>query len=551
MAPEVTIIKQKPLDNPKTSIIATIAGPDFYNRDYMENLVKEGMSIARVNLAHVKNGFKQDDDSYEHIKRIVTDVCDISRELKQPIGLLFDICGPKIRIGNLSEPIPVEAGEHIIFTIHPDCQTKEACSVTYTGFVSDLKKGDRVFINDGKIEMVVLETHIEEGTVTCKVISASEPKIEKNKGFNLPDTNVKEEALTLSDMEILRKLSAYDIAKQIDFLALSFVREAADVYKLSSFANNYIHYTDNANTIRLPVLIAKIETYQAVKTNDNGDYAVLDQIVTNFDSVMVARGDLAVEKSPEDVPIIQQYLTRKGIEQGKPVIVATQMLLSMCNKENKRPTRPEANDIANAVLNYTDAIMLSEETAIGANASLCVRTMKNIALKAENSQKDERSSTQRLGLVTQPRKTPFAIVEEEDPTRQVAIAESAILLANNLDSPVIVVSTSSGDTAQKMSRYRPSQPIIAITDNEKTANKLLLYRGVYPVLVDKKPDTFEEVLINAKWIVQQIKVNGHTLIQPENGIKVVVPLTLGIEPGIERSVATPGNTNTMYLLEFP
>jgi len=546
------ILKSKPLDLPKTCIIATVGGPDIYTKRYLNELVQEGVTVFRINLAHLKDPSNLQSAGYQHVERIVKDIRDISNKMRRPIGMLFDICGPKIRVCELPQPITIQPGDQITFTTDSGCFSKERCSVTYHGFVNDIRKGHKIFLDDGKIRLDVVDRKVEQHNLICKIAASSEQFIRKNKGFNLPDTAVKEKTLTKVDIEMIQNLTRLGISDAVDFLALSFVRHPSDVIMLDNLAQEYVYYLDNVTEERrIPILIAKIETYQAVRTNADGEYEILDAIVRDFGGVMVARGDLAVEKSLEDVPLIQMYLTREGIQQGKPVIIATQMLVSMCEKGHERPTRPEANDVATAVHNYADAMMLSEETAVGENPRLCVATMKQIALKAEKSQLVKGEFLRHLGLLSTVKETPLETdLDKEEITKQMAIAESAVLFARNLESPAIVVSTSSGDTAMKISKYRPAQPIIAITDVERSANKLLLYRGVYPVLVDEKPERLEDIIQGARDIVQQSRINGKSLVEPRTGERIRIPLTLGIEPGLPFSVATPGNTNTIHILEF-
>lgn len=551
--PKVRLLKRKPLDLPKTSIIATIGGPDVYSKKYLADLVKEGMTIARINLAHMKDPLNPRSESYNYIRRVLDDITQVSEECRQPIGVLFDICGPRIRVGDLENPIPIKLDDVVTFTTQSGYGSSEKCSVTYHGFVHDIKKGDRIFLDDGKIQLEAITKDIVGNELVCRVISTSESYIKGGKGFNLPDTRVNEATLTKTDMEVLRQLADLGFADSIDFLGLSFVRDPADKRTLENFATAYLCYYDEiTGEQRIPILIAKIETHEAVRQGEDGEYVVLDEIVTSFGGVMVARGDLAVETSPEDVPLIQQYLTQKVIDQGKPVIIATQMLATMTEKGHTRPTRAEANDVANAVFNYADAIMLSEETATGNNPYLCIKTMRDIALRTERLQGKERRFLKYLNVLTRDTGASGKTgnIEKGVTGRQQAIAESAILFAHNLGSPAIVVSTASGDTALKLSQYRPAQPIIAITDVERSARKMLLYHGIYPFLVEKKPSSFEEIVASAKEILSEITIGGRKLIEPKNGEKVFVPLTLGIEPGIEFSVATPGNTNTIYILEL-
>jgi pyruvate kinase len=546
MPGKVVIKKSKPLDHPKTSIIATIGGPNIYSRDYIRSLIDEGMDIARINLSHIEDFKNPESASYRLYQTIITDIQEISDEIKRPIGILFDLCGPKIRVGNLPEPIPIETGNPdkntITFTTNPRCYTRDNCSVTYSRFVEDVKEREILYLDDGKIELQCIGKNIEKNQLTCKIIWTSVNAIEANKGFNLPNSNVSEETLTRVDRRVLDILEAKGIPKNIDFLALSFVREPEDIRPLRNITNGF----DSPK----PLIIAKIETRQAVKRTKKGKYLVLDDFIRIFDGIMVARGDLATETKPQDVPHIQLYLTRKGIEQGKPVIIATQMLVSMTEEGHMTPTRAEANDVATAVLNNCDATMLSEETAKGANPSLCVKTMKEIALATEKEQGSEDKSLTYSNWLIRQDKTPEKRSKSAGSLlRQQAVAESAILLADNLGSPAIVVSTSSGDTAMKIAKYRPTQPIIAITDREDSANKMLLYRGIYPVLVKKKPENWEEIVEGAKEIVGVMLKNSKTIQLKKEG-KTFIPLTLGIEPGIANSVATSGNTNAIYLLEL-
>ena len=548
MPARIIIQKFKPLDTPKTAIIATIGGPDVYSKRYLLNLIKEGMTVARINLAHINENNDHASEGYQHVLRVINDIEDISKKEKRPIGVMLDIGGPKIRVGNLKQPIRIHPGDHITFTAKPGYDTIAKCSVTYNGFIEDINTGHRIFLDDGKIELKMLEKDTAKSEMLCEIISTSEKFIRKNKGFNLPDTRIRETSPTKRDIEKLKALARLGLAKYIDFMALSFIRTATDLDALKKImADYYIDWKNDIGDQKGPMAISKIETSQAVQLDADGEYTELDKIVADSGGIMVARGDLAVETAPEDVPLIQQYLTKRGIEQGIPVIVATQMLLSMTERENKRPTRPEANDVATAVFDYVDAVMLSEETATGKNPALCVNTMSNIALKAEKSQKNDKEFLKYTRLLNVEKQNPGA---EDYVNRQQAVAESAIILANDLKSPAIVVSTATGSTAMNISRYRPAQPIIAITNNEKSARKMLLYRGIYPFLVKNNPDSFEKIVRTARVILQTVTINGKNLIEPVKNQKVCVPLTLGIEPEKELPSAKAGNTNTIYLLEF-
>jgi pyruvate kinase len=554
MINHIQLLKCRPLDQPKTAIIATVGGQENYDRNYLWELIENGTDIVRINLSHVKDHKNPESSSYKHIQQIIKDLDEITAEKRRIVALLFDIGGPKIRVGNLQDPITIEDNDEL-YLIPENAKAElrdgsKVVPVTYDRLKFDVHPGHRILVNDGKIELEVMK--IEQGRIKVNVKASSEKKIESNNGINLPDSKVSEPTLTEADLDTIRILAELGISKSVDFLGQSFVRIPSDLAVLENQAKIFFKTLDVINNkIVIPGIIAKIETWEAVKKDLSGNYIFLDNILKTSSGVMVARGDLAGETSPDEVPVIQSYLSKKGIEMGKAVIIATQMLASMTEKGNKRPRRSEASDVANAVFDYVDAVMLSEETAKGQNPSLCVKTMRDILLKAERFQMTEKKSLELLSLFTDQVKSLLCKVEERETiTRQLAIAEAAISFANNLKSPAIVVSTSSGDTAIRISRYRPTQPIIAFTDIEKSARKMLLYRGIYPFLIEKKPQNFEAVISVYKGILRKMKVGDKNLIDPQNGEKVLLPLTLGIQPEESGSVAASGNTNTVYILDF-
>lgn len=540
MPRKIKLVKHKPLDQPKTSIIATIGGPDRFTRNYISGLIDSGMNIARINLAHVNTP-----NDYKYIKEIINQIKEVTKRKRCPVALLFDIGGPKIRIGDVPHPVQISNGDSLILTMNPnniDSQGKCKIIPVTHDIDPDVKEGNRVLINDGRVELIVSG----ENPLTCTVLSTAVKEINSHDGINLPKIHLSAKALTHNDFETIRELHNRGISKSIDFFGLSFVKKAEDFNTLEAYCGEYV-------SGKRPEIIAKIETWESVETDSDGRYKVLDEIVDKFSGIMVARGDLAGETSPEEVPVIQSYLSKRGIEVGRAVIIATQMLISMKESGNRRPTRSEASDVANAVFDYVDAVMLSDETARGDNPSLCVQTMRDILIKAENSQKDEKKCFDLLSICGDGLKSSLCRMgrrEGESIRREDAIAQSAILFAENLNSPAIVVSTSSGDTAIKISKYRPCKPIIAFTDIEKSASKMLLYRGIYPFLIERKPSNFEHLVQTYKNILRDVMIGDKKLIPSRRDPGILLPLTLGIEPGVEGSVAASGNTNTIYILEF-
>lgn len=504
------------------------------------------MNIARINLAHVKNR-----NDYNHIKEIINEVKEVTKRKKCLVGLLFDIGGPKIRVGELSQPVQIRNGDSLILTTNPNnIPSRGKCKIIPVthNIEFDVKKGNRILINDGRVELTVSG----KNPLKCTILSTGVKEINSHDGINLPKIHVSAKALTRNDFETIRHLHKLGISRSVDFFGLSFVKKAEDLNALEDYCDPFVSWNIGEKK-KLPEIIAKIETWESVEKNGNGQYKVLDGIVEKFSGIMVARGDLAGETSPEEVPVIQSYLSKKGIEVGRAVIIATQMLISMKESDNKRPTRAEASDVANAVFDYVDCVMLSDETATGANPSLCVKTMCEILLNAENSQKDETKCLDLLSICGDRLKSLVCRIgggEGSSIKREDAIAQSAILFAENLNSPAIIVSTSSGDTAIRISRYRPRKPIIAFTHIEKSATRMLLYRGIYPFLIEEKPDSFEHLVQTYRNILKEVKIGDKKLIASADDQGILLPLTLGIEPGVEGSIAASGNTNNIYILEF-
>lgn len=416
---------------PKTKIIATI-GPASADRQTVKQLIKQGLSVARLNMAH---------GSHREHQQIISLLREVSQELGQPLAIMADLEGPKIRTGSLAaEPLELKADEEITLTTKRVKGKERLIPVAYSRLAEDVQVGQRLLLADGTIELVVLSKDKEE--IKAKVVAGG--FLRSNQGLNLPEASLKVPSLTVKDRDDLN----FCLAQNVDLIALSFVRQADDLHELKNLVS--------AAGKAVPV-VAKIEKHEAV-TN-------LEAIIKAADAVMVARGDLGVELSPEEVPIIQKQIIGKAQYAGKAVIIATQMLESMVN--SPRPTRAEASDVANAIFDGADAVMLSEETAIGKYPVAAVATMAKIALRAE-----EHLNYEQILLA----RSHWANATVSD-----AISYATCHLASILKAKAIITSTETGRTAKQISRYRPKSAIIAATPNETTVRQLMLWWGVQPL----------------------------------------------------------------------
>jgi pyruvate kinase len=452
-------------------------GPAVESSEKVHELIAAGMNMARLNLSH--GGYD------EHQSRLDL-VRSVAAETNQPIAILVDLQGPKIRLARFVNG-PHELARGDIFTITADEVegTKERVGTTYKGLPGDCKPGDRILIDDGKVTVEVVE--VKGNDVVTKVVEPG--AVSNNKGINLPGVAVSVPALSEKDKEDLR----WGLAAGADFIALSFVRSAADIKD--------VHAIMDEVGIRRPV-IAKIEKPQAVEN--------LQEIVDAFDGIMVARGDLGVELPIEDVPLVQKRCIELSREAAKPVIVATQMLDSMIT--NSTPTRAEATDCANAVLDGADALMLSGETSVGAFAIEAVQVMSRIIVKTEQDMMDRIRP-----MRTQPK------------TKGGAITKAAAEVGKIVDAKFLIAFTKSGDSARRMSRLRSPIPILALTPDPSTYNQLALSWGVESMIMPMVSHTDE--------MVKQVD----TLLV-ESGRGVVgenVMIVAGSPPGI------PGSTNAM------
>jgi pyruvate kinase len=416
----------------RTKIVATI-GPASRSRAVLESLIQAGVDVVRLNFSH--------GDHAQHLE-VLRAVREISAALDVPIAVLQDLSGPKIRTGKLKGGAPVElhAGARVVITTDETIEgTAERITTTYDPLPRDVAPGDRILLDDGNLELKVIRAGGTE--VEAQVVYGG--LLKPNKGMNLPGVTLSTPALTEKDRADL----AFGIQNGVDYVALSFVRRAADVTEVKELIRSL-----GAST---PV-IAKIEKREAMDD--------LPQVIDAADGVMVARGDLGVEMSTEEVPTLQKRIIEMANAGGKVVITATQMLESMI--ENPRPTRAEASDVANAILDGTDGIMLSAETASGSYPVQTVSTMARIALYTEEYG-SFRPPTRFLG-------GSATVVAR-------SLARVARTVAEELGCKLIVAFTESGSTARLVSTFRPQAPIAAITYNEETYRRLALWWGVVPV----------------------------------------------------------------------
>ncbi len=391
----------------------------------MEEIIRAGLDVARFNMSH--------GDHDEHARRLA-ETRAAAEAVGKTVGLVADLQGPKIRLGVFAEG-KVELTHGQTFTITTDDVLGDAnrASTTYKGLPGDVQPGDRILIDDGNIGLEAVEVRGNDVVTTVTVAGP----VSNHKGINLPGVAVNVPALSDKDEEDLR----WALRNDFDMIALSFVRRASDI--------NRVHEIMDEEGVHLPV-IAKLEKPQAIEN--------LDEIIDAFDGFMVARGDLGVEMPLEEVPLVQKTIVRKARMWAKPVIVATQMLDSMI--ANPRPTRAEASDVANAILDGADAVMLSGETSVGAFPIITVQTMANIV---ENTEK------QGLGNI--------AKIEWDPHTTGGVIALAATTSGQQLGAKFLIAFTQSGDTARRMSRLRPDIPLLAFTPDEKTAHWLTLCWG--------------------------------------------------------------------------
>ncbi|KXZ40452.1 pyruvate kinase [Alkalithermobacter thermoalcaliphilus JW-YL-7 = DSM 7308] len=462
----------------RTKIVCTM-GPASEKKEVLRELIKNGLNVCRLNFSH--------GDYEEHGARIKA-IKELRQELNKPIAILLDTKGPEIRTGKFKDPeVLLEEGQMFTITMKDVEGTKEMCTVSYKGLAQDVKEGDTILIDDGLVGLTVKEVKGED--IICQVQNSG--IVKNNKGVNVPGVIINLPAITEKD----RKDIEFGIEQGIDFIAASFVRKAADVLAIRAILEE-----KNATDIQI---ISKIENQEGV---DN-----IDEILEVSDGIMVARGDLGVEIPTEEIPIVQKMIIKKCNEVGKPVITATQMLDSMIR--NPRPTRAEVTDVANAIYDGTDAIMLSGETAAGKYPVEAVKTMATIAKRTEETL-DYNAILRSKGL------TKVNITN--------AISHATCTTAIDLNASAIITSTSSGDTARSVSKFRPSAPIIAATNNEKVMRKLALTWGVNPVLAPSASSTDEVIESSIQAAMDEGYVKSGDLVVITAGVPVGVSGTTNL-----------------------
>lgn len=456
----------------KTKIVCTI-GPASESESVLRELFLNGLNVCRLNFSH---------GSHEEHKKRIDNIKKVREELGMPIGIMLDTKGPEIRLGDFKDgTIEIIEGDIFTLTTRDILGDKDIVSISYSGLPNDVEKDGRILIDDGLVELKVLE--IVDGT-DIKCIALNNGTLKNHKGVNVPNVKINLPAITKKDVDDI----LFGIENGIDFIAASFVRKASDVLEIRRILEE-----NNADFIEI---ISKIENQEGV---DN-----IDEILAASDGIMVARGDLGVEIQTEEMPLVQKELIKKSNMAGKPVITATQMLDSMMR--NPRPTRAEVTDVANAILDGSSAIMLSGETAAGKYPLESVKTMYNIAIRTEESLDYGQILSSKVAI------------SEVSTTN--AIGKATCTTAMDLGASAIITATSSGYTSKAISKFRPKSPIIAATTTESVMRRLSLVWGVYPVLSPYSNSTDDVIELSIQSAVDKGYVKEGDLVVITAGIPV-------------------------------
>ncbi|MBN1584395.1 MAG: pyruvate kinase [Anaerolineae bacterium] len=441
----------------RAKIVCTI-GPASRDPDVLEQIIQSGMDVARLNLSH--------DDHYAHTQNIQR-IRAAAGKLNKPVAILVDLQGPKLRVGQMDgDGVLLHEGEMVTLTTDNIVgRSGRPLPVQYHELPSSVQARDRILLDDGLLELRVLSTTARE--IRCEVVVGG--MLKTNKGMNLPRTPPGIKAITDKDRLDL----AFALEQQVDWIALSFVCSAGDVHELKQLIHSLAPGRDP-----IPV-VAKIEKPEALES--------IDEIIAAADGIMVARGDLGVEIPPEEVPLAQKQIIQACNQAGVPVITATQMLDSMIH--NPRPTRAEVSDVANAILDGTDAIMLSGETSVGAYPLQAVQTMDRIACQVEKQREQPLQEAMAYCEATILDSEAMLLSKQHNMTIASAVTRAAREIAHSLDTSAIITPTTSGYTARLMSRDRPRCPIIATTSSPIVQRRLSLYWGVTPLPAPRAPDT--------------------------------------------------------------
>ena len=434
-------------NNNKTKIVATL-GPATDTKEILTDLAKNGVNVFRINFSHA---------DYEDVKRKIKIIREINEENGFNIAILGDLQGPKLRVGVMEEGVELKDGDTFTFTTEKCIGTKEKAFMTYQRFPKDVKVGEQILVDDGKLLFEVASTNKKDEVVVNVIVGGP---LKSKKGVNLPNTAISLPALTEKDMED----AVFAIEQEVDWIALSFVRTPEDLRMLRDLIAQHSEY-------RIPV-IAKIEKPEAVKN--------LDALIPYCDGLMVARGDLGVEIPMQEVPLFQKKLVRRAKRARIPVIIATQMMETMI--DNSVPTRAEVNDVANSIMDGADAVMLSGETSVGKHPIRVIQKMSEIIKSVENSK-----------MIKVPHEAPH-IRTNRFVTK--SICYHAALMANDTNAAAICTLTNSGYTAFQISAWRPRTHVLAFSTDRRILGKLNLLWGVRAYYYDKNfstDDTVEDV----------------------------------------------------------
>ncbi|MFC4767782.1 pyruvate kinase [Effusibacillus consociatus] len=463
----------------RTKIVCTI-GPASESVEVLTSIIQNGMNVARLNFSH---------GTYEEHAARIRNIRAASKAAGKTVAILLDIKGPKIRTGLIeNDQVELKEGSSITLTTEEVLGTAERVSISYKGLPEDVEPGSRLLIDDGLIGLVVEKV---EGTdILCRVTNGG--LLKNRKGINAPGVRLRIPSVTEKDIADIK----FGIEQGVDLIAASFVRKASDVLDVRRVLEE-----GNADLD----IIAKIEAEEALDK--------LDEILEVADGLMVARGDLGVEIPTEEVPLWQKIMIGKANRVGKPVITATQMLDSM--ERNPRPTRAEASDVANAIFDGTDAIMLSGETAAGKYPIQAVETMARIAERAEQALREN---------IVPAKKRPW----DDNHTVTDALSQAVATISKDLKAKAIVTPTQSGHTARMVSKYRPESVIIAVTPSANVARRLCVSHGVYPVVVEETNTTDEMLEVSVEGALQSGLVTHGDLIVITAGVPVGQPGTTNL-----------------------
>jgi len=471
----------------KTKIVATI-GPSCDTQEMHKAMIEAGMNVARLNLSH---------GTHEKHRQQIQSLRAAAKELGRNIAIMIDTRGIEIRTGLLEgDSADLLPGENFSLYTGNRPGNAEAVSITYLKLHEEVRQGTPILLDDGAIELVV--TNVSDGVINCRIIHGG--RLGNSKSVNLPDTQLAMSAVSPENRDDIVKELSFAAENDVDYIAASFIQSADDIYKMREILID--------RGFNIPI-IAKIENKAGV--------ANMEEIVDAADGIMVARGDLGVELPLADVPRTQKHIIRTTVSNGKPVITATQMLASM--EWNPKPTRAEASDVANAILDGTSAVMLSGETAVGKYPLQALRMLSTIALRAE-------ASLNEYGYLQKIKPSPANVVTQ-------AIAQASVSMGTNLNAVAIISLTESGFTSRQISKHRPDCPILAITSSEQVARKLSMNWGVMPVLYQGEPSDDARIEFAISTVKQLVNADsGDTMVitaghhQQSGGTDLVRVVTL-------------------------